>query len=263
MASESRGVNAKRRKARRASTAKPSVSASRCASGPARPPPEIAASRASSAGLNGNTDETPVDHREQRLVDGPGRHEREEGDRQRQGEGQQRGGLHLARERADRRAHRREAEPARRPAASSHAGARAQSRPVSAARPHSISRQTASEHSAASSTFSESSAVRDTSPRTSRPKACCSRSSASRPAASSSATNISETVTATATKNELSEEVAPLTLVCLTSTGEPIVARIGLETSRLSAARRAKRATCGERHALRGVLRERCGRPPR
>ena len=113
-----------------------------------------------------------------------------------------------------------------------------------AASPHSISRQTASAHSAASSTFSDSRPVRETSPRTSRPNACCSRSSASRPAASSSATNISETVTATATKNELSEVVAPLTLVCLTSTGEPIVARIGLETSRLSAASRAKRATC-------------------
>ena len=37
--------------------------------------------------------------------------------------------------------------------------------------------------------------------------------------------------------------MAPLTLVCFTSTGEPIVARIGLETSRLSAASRAKRAT--------------------
>ena len=45
----------------------------------------------------------------------------------------------------------------------------------------------------------------------------------------------------------------PSTTVCLTRTGFAIEARIGLETSRLSAASRAKRETCCERRARRGV----------
>ena len=51
----------------------------------------------------------------------------------------------------------------------------------------------------ASSAFSASRAVRETSPRTSRAYVFSSRSSASMPAASRRATNMSETVTAMAT----------------------------------------------------------------
>ena len=71
--------------------------------------------------------------------------------------------------------------------------------------PASIRRQTASEQTAASPAFSSSRPVRDTRPRTSREKAFSSRSSASVPAASSSVMNMSETATASATANELSE----------------------------------------------------------
>ena len=64
------------------------------------------------------------------------------------------------------------------------------------------------------------------------------------PAASSSVTNISETVTATATANASSGVLPPLMTVCLTWTGLAIEPRIGPETSRLSAASWAKRWTC-------------------
>ena len=67
------------------------------------------------------------------------------------------------------------------------------------AQPATISAASANAHSAASTTFSASSSRRVTRPRTSRPNACSSRSSASIPAASRTVTNMSETVTATAT----------------------------------------------------------------
>ena len=127
--------------------------------------------------------------------------------------------------------------------AASQAGTRAQSSPTNAARPTSISNVTATAHSALSTTFSASSAVREIRPRTSRPNACSSRSSASRPAASRTVTNISDTATATATANASSEVVLPLTIVRLIRTGVPTVARISFETSRLSAASFAKRET--------------------
>ena len=57
--------------------------------------------------------------------------------------------------------------------------------------------------------------MRDTSPRTSRANAFSSRSSASVPAASSSVTNISDTVTATATANESSGVLPPFTTCSL------------------------------------------------
>ena len=57
-------------------------------------------------------------------------------------------------------------------------------------------------------------------------------------------TNISETATATATANESSDVRSPLTILLEIFTGEPIDPRIGLETSRFSAARRAKLETC-------------------
>ena len=56
-------------------------------------------------------------------------------------------------------------------------------------------------------------------------------------------TNISDTVTATATANASSGVRRPSTTCCSTCTGEPIEARIGCETSRLSAASSAKRET--------------------
>ena len=70
------------------------------------------------------------------------------------------------------------------------------------------------------------------------------------PAASSSVMNISETVTATATKNALSDVVAPLTLVCLTSTGEPIVARIGSRDVEVVGGEPREAGDLLERHAL-------------
>ena len=98
--------------------------------------------------------------------------------------------------------------------------------------------------SAARPTFSTTSSVRLTSPRTSRPNAFSSRSSASIPAASSSATNIIEPTTAASAANALSDEFEPETTIRLTRTGLLIEARIGFEMSRLSAASPAKRETC-------------------
>ena len=109
----------------------------------------------------------------------------------------------------------------------------------------SITAVSANAASAASPTFSVTSPVRLISPRTSRPNAFSSRSSASMPAASSSATNIIE---------RDHRDLAPRTRSAtswsrrrrsrLTCTGLLIEARIGLERSRLSAASPAKRETC-------------------
>ena len=96
----------------------------------------------------------------------------------------------------------------------------------------------------ASPIFSASSPVRDTRPRTRRPNACSSRSSASIPAASSTVTNISESTTATSTPNTSSAVSDPESACSRTRTGLAIEARIGFDTSRLSAASRAKRETC-------------------
>ena len=56
------------------------------------------------------------------------------------------------------------------------------------------------------------------------------------PAASRSVTNISEITTATSTPNTSSEEREPPSDFSSTFTGLPIDARIGFDTSRLSAA---------------------------
>ncbi len=85
-----------------------------------------------------------------------------------------------------------------------------------------MSSVTANEQMAASTTFSATSVVRETSPRTRRPNACSSRSSASIPAASSTVTNMSEIVTATAIANRSSGVEAPFRTVRLTFTGSPI-----------------------------------------
>ncbi len=69
-------------------------------------------------------------------------------------------------------------------------------------------------------------------------------------------TNISETVTATATANASSGVREPLTTVCLTCTGEPIEARIGLETSRFSRGQPGEARDLLERDAGRVAVRQ-------
>jgi hypothetical protein len=64
------------------------------------------------------------------------------------------------------------------------------------------------------------------------------------PAASSSVTNISEMTTATSTPKTSSDAPEPWITCSFTRTGLEIDARIGSETSRFSAASRAKRETC-------------------
>ena len=240
------GAESRRTAAARSAPATPyaSASASRCSSGTSSSPPLIAPSSARSAGLNGNRAGDDVDRvverRARRCPTGraPGRRSAAPaGSPAAWPRGPRAPGRRSPRPSPRSRARRPPARPAR-PAS------RLQSSPTKAASPNSISSVTASAQSALSTTFSASSAVRETSPRTSRPNACSSRSSASRPAASSSVTNISETVTATATAKESSGVRSPSTIVCLTRTGEPIEARIGCETSRFSAASRAKRDTC-------------------
>ena len=73
-----------------------------------------AASSACRAALNGNTNETARDRVVEPAADRPGGHEREEDERQREQEREQRGGAHLAGERADRDAERAEGERAER-----------------------------------------------------------------------------------------------------------------------------------------------------
>ena len=68
-----------------------------------------------------------------------------------------------------------------------------------------MTRHTITEQAAASPAFSASRPVFETSPRTSRENAFSSRSRASVPAASSSVMNMSETATASATANDVSE----------------------------------------------------------
>ena len=89
--------------------------------------------------------------------------------------------------------------------ASSHAGVRLQPRSRNATSTASITAASAHAHRPARPIFSASSPLRDTSPRTSRPNAFSSRSSASIPAASSSVTNISEITTATSTPKTSSD----------------------------------------------------------
>ena len=120
--------------------------------------------------------------------------------------------------------------------AASQSGKRPQSSSMNSPSPPSISRQTTTEQAAASAAFSTSKPVRDTSPRTSRAKAFSSRSSASVPAASSTVTNISETATASATANELSEVVPPSITCERTRIGSPTTDRTSSENDRLSRA---------------------------
>ena len=85
--------------------------------------------------------------------------------------------------------------------------------------------------------------MRDTSPRTSRANAFSSRSSASVPAASSRVTNISDTATASATANELSEVVPPLITCERTRIGSPTTDSTSSENDRLSRASLEKSIT--------------------
>ena len=127
--------------------------------------------------------------------------------------------------------------------ASTQSGKRPQSRSTNRPRPTSISRQAVAEHSAARPAFSTSSAVRDTRPRTRRGNAFSSRSSASVPEASSSVMNISDTATASATANELSELRPPSSERALTLIGSPTTASTSSEKERFSRASSAKLTT--------------------
>ena len=98
--------------------------------------------------------------------------------------------------------------------------------------------------------------MRETSPRTRRPNASPRARARACPAASSTVTNISETVTATADRERSSGVPRRSTTVCLTRTGCAIDARIGSRESRLSAARPGEARDLLERRALRRVLRQ-------
>ena len=150
-----------------------------------------------------------ADHVVERRRDRAGGHEREERQRQREHEREQRRRPHLARERADRQADRGERErPEQRARRSTAAAAPSRGRRTARARRASAGRPRASRR-AARPAFSSSRPVRETSPRTSRGNAFSSRSSASVPAASSTVMNISETATASATANALSDVEPP------------------------------------------------------
>ena len=162
------------------------------AAAPADQPPLSAASSASSDGLNGNARGYDADHVVERPADRARRDQRERGDRQREHEREQRGGSDLAsRARRSRRRARRTRSP-RTASAASQTGVRLQPRSRNATSTASITAASAQAQSPARPIFSASSPVRETSPRTSRPNACSSRSSASMPAASSTVTNMSE-----------------------------------------------------------------------
>ena len=127
--------------------------------------------------------------------------------------------------------------------AASQSGKRLQSMSTNRLRPATITRQTTTEHTAASAAFSASSPVFDTRPRTSRENAFSSRSSASVPAASSSVMNISDTVSASATANDVSEVVPPFSAVAFTRIGSPTTASTSSENDRFSRASRPNAIT--------------------
>jgi hypothetical protein len=109
--------------------------------------------------------------------------------------------------------------------------------------PATITRHTSTEHTAARVAFSVRSPVFDTSPRTSRENAFSSRSSASVPAASSSVMNMSDTVRASATANEVSDVAPPFSAVAFTRIGSPTTASTSSENDRFSRASRPKAIT--------------------
>ena len=238
---------AKRRRARRASAANASVSASRCSSGPAERRRRRSPRRARcSAGLNGNSAETPSI-----TVVTASRRPRRTGTSARNAIGSDSANASSEAARTSRASApiatpmRREAEPARQ----QRRQPRGRARPVEPGRTPPGRTASAGRPRA----------------RTARPAATFSDSSAG--ARDEPAHEPAERVLLALQRQQAggqqqrdehqrdrhrdrdgerarARSVAPLTLVCSTSTGEPIVARIGLETSRLSAASRAKRATC-------------------
>ena len=133
------------------------------------------------------------------------------------------------------------APPAR---ATSQRAKRPQSSATKIPMPQSMTRVTTKAHAAASATFSPSSPRRETSPRTSRPNACSSRSSASMPEASRTVTNMSDTVTETATAKASSGVRWPAITVRLTASGWPTAASTLSDRPRLSMAICAKSMTC-------------------
>ena len=127
--------------------------------------------------------------------------------------------------------------------AGTHRATRPAGIPTTTASRASISSPTGNEHSAERPIFSATSPDLDTSPRTRRPKACSSRSTASIPAARIEHVNSRQTATAAAAPKPSSGVRLPPMIVRLTSTGLETVPSPALAIPRPSPASAAKRCT--------------------